>query len=123
MIRVYLPQPLRIVARLKDEISLHVEPPVTQRSVLNELELRYPALAGTIRDHVTQERRPYIRFFANSEDLSHESPDALLPDSVIAGTEPLLIIGAIAGGSFPLPLQTALPMAANLQPIAPIPDC
>lgn len=101
MIRVYLPQPLRILARLTEEISLHVEPPVTQRSVLNALELRYPALIGAIRDHVTQERRPFIRFFANGEDLSHESPDAPLPDSVIAGTEPLLVIGAIAGGNSP----------------------
>ena len=98
MIRVYLPQPLRILARLNDEITLQVEPPITQRSVLNEIESCHPALIGTLRDHVTQERRPYIRFFANGEDLSHESPDTPLPDSVIAGTEPLLIIGAIAGG-------------------------
>ncbi len=75
-----------------------VEGPVTQRSVLDALEARYPMLRGTIRDHATQERRPFLRFFACEEDLSHESPDAPLPDSVAAGTEPLLIIGAIAGG-------------------------
>ena len=99
MIRVQLPQPLRILARLPDEVSFNMEGPITVRRILDELELRYPALKGAIRDHRTQERRPYIRFFANSEDLSHDSPDAPLPDAVIAGTEPLLIIGAIAGGN------------------------
>jgi hypothetical protein len=79
-------------------VQLEVESPVTQRSVLDALEARYPMLRGTIRDQVTQERRPFLRFFACEEDLSHEPPDALLPDSVVSGSEPLLIIGAIAGG-------------------------
>ena len=79
-------------------MHLEVESPVTQRSVLDALEARYPMLRGTIRDQVTQERRPFLRFFACEEDLSHEPPDALLPDSVVSGSEPLLIIGAIAGG-------------------------
>jgi molybdopterin synthase sulfur carrier subunit len=79
-------------------VHLEVESPVTQRSVLDALEARYPMLRGTIRDQVTQERRPFLRFFACEEDLSHEPPDALLPDSVVSGSEPLLIIGAIAGG-------------------------
>jgi hypothetical protein len=80
------------------EVTLDVEGVVTQRSVLDALEGRYPALCGTMRDHVTQKRRPFIRFFACSEDLSHESPDAPLPDAVVKGTEPFLVIGAIAGG-------------------------
>jgi molybdopterin synthase sulfur carrier subunit len=79
-------------------VHLEVESPVTQRSVLDALEARYPMLRGTIRDQVTLERRPFLRFFACEEDLSHEPPDALLPDSVVSGSEPLLIIGAIAGG-------------------------
>jgi len=97
-IRVMLPQHLRTLAHVGVEVELEVEGPVTQRSVLDALESHYPMLRGTIRDHVTQLRRPFLRFFACEEDLSHESPDALLPDAVAAGTEPFLIIGAIAGG-------------------------
>jgi molybdopterin synthase sulfur carrier subunit len=98
VIRVILPQHLRTLARVGNEVTLDVEGAVTQRSVLDALEARYPTLRGTIRDHVTQQRRPFLRFFACEEDLSHESPDAPLPDAVACGKEPLLIIGAIAGG-------------------------
>jgi hypothetical protein len=98
MIRVVLPQHLRTLARVGGEVTLEVEGVVTQRSVLDALEKRYPMLQGTIRDHVTQQRRPFLRFFACEEDLSHESPDVALPAEVASGTEPLLIIGAIAGG-------------------------
>jgi len=98
MIRVELPAHLRTLAQVNGEVKLDVEGPVTQRSVLDALEARYPMLRGTIRDHVTQQRRPFLRFFACEEDLSHESPDAPLPDSVASGAEPFLIIGAIAGG-------------------------
>jgi sulfur-carrier protein len=98
VIRVILPQHLRTLAHAGSEVHLEVESPVTQRSVLDALEARYPMLRGTIRDQVTLERRPFLRFFACEEDLSHEPPDALLPDSVVSGSEPLLIIGAIAGG-------------------------
>ncbi len=98
MIRVVLPQHLRTLAHVDSEVTLDVEGPVTQRSVLDALEARYPALCGTMRDHVTQKRRAFIRFFACSEDLSHESPDAPLPEAVAQGTEPFLVIGAIAGG-------------------------
>jgi hypothetical protein len=98
MIRVILPAHLRILARVEGEVKLEVEGPVTQRSVLDALEARYPALCGTLRDHVTQQRRPFVRFFACEEDLSHDSPDAPLPDAVAAGTEPFLVVGAIAGG-------------------------
>ena len=98
MIRVVLPQHLRTLARVDGEVQLQVEGPVTQRSVLDALEACYPMLRGTIRDHVTQTRRPYVRFFACEEDLSHESPDAPLPDAVASGAEPFLIVGAIAGG-------------------------
>src|SRR5437660_10863229 len=98
MIRVVLPGHLRALARVGPEIQLHVEGPVTQRSVLDALEAQYPMLRGTIRDHVTQERRPFLRFFACSEDYSLEPPDTPLPDAVASGAEPLLIIGAIAGG-------------------------
>lgn len=98
MIRVVLPQHLRTLARLEGEAQLEIEGPVTQRAVLNALEARYPALCGTIRDHVTQQRRPFIRFFACGEDLSHDSPDAPLPSAVTTGSEPFLVIGAIAGG-------------------------
>jgi molybdopterin synthase sulfur carrier subunit len=98
MIRVILPQHLRTLARVSAEVTLEVEGPVTQRSILDALELRYPVLQGTIRDHVSQERRPFLRFFACKEDLSHQSPDALLPDAVASGTEPFRVIGAIAGG-------------------------
>ena len=98
MIRVVLPAHLRTLARVGGEVSLDVQGAVTQRSVLDALEARYPALCGTIRDHVTQERRAFLRFFACSEDLSHESPDAPLPQEVATGQEPFLIVGAIAGG-------------------------
>jgi molybdopterin converting factor small subunit len=98
MIRVVLPAHLRILARVEGEVTLEVEGGATQRSVLDALEARYPALRGTLRDHVTQRRRPFVRFFACEEDLSHESPDAPLPDAVAAGTEPFLVVGAIAGG-------------------------
>jgi sulfur-carrier protein len=98
MIRVVLPQHLRTLARVSGEVQLDVEGPVTQRSVLDALESRYPMLQGTIRDHVTQQRRAFLRFFACEQDLSHESPDAPLPEAVAASKEPFLIIGAIAGG-------------------------
>lgn len=98
MIRVEIPGHLRTLARVGGEVALDVPAPVTQRAVLNALEARFPALRGTIRDHVTQQRRPFIRFFACGEDLSHESPDAPLPAAVISGAEPFLIVGAIAGG-------------------------
>ncbi|MBI4400254.1 MAG: MoaD/ThiS family protein [Nitrospirae bacterium] len=98
MIRVVLPAHLRTLARIDGEVKLDVEGQVTQRSVLDALESRYPMLRGTIRDHVTQKRRPFLRFFACEQDLSHESPDAPLPDAIATGTEPLLIVGAIAGG-------------------------
>lgn len=98
MIRVVLPAHLRTLVRLDGEVLLHVDGPVTQRTVLDALEDRYPMLQGTIRDHVTQRRRPFLRFFACEQDLSHESPDAPLPEAVATGTEPLLIVGAMAGG-------------------------
>ncbi len=98
MIRVILPAHLRILARIDGEVSLDVEGEVTQRSVLDALEARYPMLRGTIRDRVTQERRPLVRFFACGEDLSHERPDALLPEEIASGKEPYLLLGAIAGG-------------------------
>jgi hypothetical protein len=98
MIRVVLPQHLRTLAHVSGEVNLEVGAPVTQRKVLDALEERFPMLLGTIRDHVTQQRRPFLRFFACEEDLSHESPDAPLPEAVSSGKEPLLVIGAIAGG-------------------------
>jgi sulfur-carrier protein len=98
MIRVILPQHLRLLARVGNEVELEVTGPATQRSVLDALEARYPMLRGTIRDHVTQQRRAFLRFFACEEDLSHESPDAPLPDAVASGAEPFIVIGAIAGG-------------------------
>ncbi len=98
MIRVVLPQHLRTLAHVNGEVILEIEGRVTQRSVLDALEARYPMLCGTIRDHVTQQRRPFLRFFACEEDLSHQSPDSPLPDAVVTGKEPFLIIGAIAGG-------------------------
>jgi hypothetical protein len=98
MIRVVLPPHLRTLARVDGEVELEVKNPVTQRSVLDALEAQYPMLPGTMRDHVTQLRRPMVRFFACGEDLSHESPDAPLPDAIAKGSEPFLIIGAIAGG-------------------------
>ena len=98
MIRVVLPGHLRNLAGAGSEVLLDVAPPVTLRAVLDELESRYPMLQGTIRDHVTQQRRAFLRFFACSEDWSHESPDAPLPAAVGSGVEPLLVVGAIAGG-------------------------
>ena len=98
MIRVILPPHLRGLARVSGEVKLDINGQPTQRTVLDALEASYPMLKGTIRDHVTQQRRPFLRFFACEEDLSHESPDAPLPDAVVTGKEPLLIVGAIAGG-------------------------
>jgi molybdopterin converting factor small subunit len=98
MIRVVLPAHLRTLARVNGEVELHVEGPVTQRAVLDALEARYPMLRGTIREHVTQQRRAFVRFFACEQDHSHEPPDAPLPDAVATGAEPFLIVGAIAGG-------------------------
>jgi hypothetical protein len=98
MIRVELPAHLRTLAHVEGDVQLEVRGQVTQRSVLDALEARYPMLRGTIRDHVTQERRAFLRFFACQEDLSHESPDAPLPDAVASGAEPFMIVGAIAGG-------------------------
>ena len=98
MIRVGLPQGLRVLANAEREVHVEVEGTPTQRTVLDALERDYPALRGTIRDHQTQLRRPFIRFFACEEDLSHESPDQPLPDDVVSGKEPYLVVGAIAGG-------------------------
>jgi sulfur-carrier protein len=98
MVRVLLPAHLRMLAHLSGEVALPVEGPVTQRAVLDVLEAAYPMLRGTIRDHGTQQRRPFVRFFACEEDLSHESPDTPLPDAVVRGAEPFLIVGAMAGG-------------------------
>jgi hypothetical protein len=98
MIRVVLPAHLRKLARVEGEVVLEVDGPVTQRSVLDALEARHPALRGTIRDHVTQKRRRFVRFFACEDDLSNESPDAPLPDAVVRGAEPYLVVGAMAGG-------------------------
>jgi hypothetical protein len=98
MIRIVLPFHLRNLARVNGEVELEVASPVTVRAVLDALEAKYPALRGTIRDHGTLKRRPFIRFFACKEDLSLESPDVALPDEVVKGTEPFLVIGAIAGG-------------------------
>jgi molybdopterin synthase sulfur carrier subunit len=98
MIRVVLPYQLRTLARLNGEVNLAVDGPVTQCSILNALEACYPVLPGTIRDQVTQQRRPLLRFFACGEDLSFEAPDAPLPGAVASGTEPFLVVGAIAGG-------------------------
>jgi len=98
MIRVVLPQHLRTLASVDDEVTLEVNGGVTQRAVLDALERRYPVLQGTIRDHGTLKRRPFIRYFACERDLSHDSPDAALPEKVAKGEEPFLVVGAIAGG-------------------------
>ena len=98
MIRIELPAHLRTLAHVKGEVTLHVDGQPTLRAVLDALEAHYPVLRGTIRDHVTQQRRPFVRFFACEQDLSHESPDVPLPDAVAAGTEPFLVVGAMAGG-------------------------
>jgi sulfur-carrier protein len=98
MIRVILPQHLRTLAHVGSEVQIEIEGTATLCSVLDTLEARYPMLRGTIRDHVTKERRAFLRFFACEEDLSHEPPDAPLPDAVVSGKEPLVVLGAIAGG-------------------------
>jgi hypothetical protein len=98
MIRVILPQHLRTLAHVGSELQIEVEGNITLRAVLDALEARYPMLRGTIRDQVTQQRRPFLRFFACEEDLSHEAPDVPLPEAVVSGKEPLIVIGAIAGG-------------------------
>jgi hypothetical protein len=98
MIRVVLPAHLRTLARVDGEVQIDVKGPVTQRAILDALEARYPMLRGTVRDHVTLKRRAFVRFFACEQDLSHESPDAPLPDAVATGAEPFLIVGAMAGG-------------------------
>jgi sulfur-carrier protein len=98
VIRIVLPAHLRTMARVTGEVTLEVEGEITQRSVLDALEARYPMLRGTIRDQVTHQRRPFVRFFACEQDLSHESPDAPLPEAVVSAAEPFLVVGAIAGG-------------------------
>ena len=98
MIRVLLPHHLQVLASCGREVTLDVDGPVTQRTVLAALELRYPMLRGTVRDHVTMKRRPMVRFFADRKDVTHDSPDAELPRSVVSGKEPFIIIGAVAGG-------------------------
>jgi len=98
IIRVVLPAHLRTLARVNGEVKLDVDGPATQRSILDALEAAYPMLRGTIRDHVTQQRRAFVRFFACEQDVSHESPDAPLPDAVATGAEPFLVVGAMAGG-------------------------
>jgi len=98
MIRVILPPHLRNLAHVGAELMLEVQAPVTQRAVLDTLEAKYPMLRGTIRDHVTLQRRPFLRFFACEQDLTHEPPDAILPEAVVAGKEPFIVLGAIAGG-------------------------
>ena len=98
MIRVVLPAHLRTLARVTGEVAVNVEGQATPRLILDALEARYPMLRGTIRDHVTHKRRPFVRYFACGEDLSHDSPDTPVPDAVISGAEPFLIVGAVAGG-------------------------
>jgi sulfur-carrier protein len=98
MVRIILPQPLRTLASIRGDIALDVEDPPTLRSVLDALEACYPTLRGTIRDHVTKQRRPFLRFFACAQDLSHQPPDTPLPDAVASGREPFVILAAIAGG-------------------------
>ncbi|MGI9034306.1 MAG: MoaD/ThiS family protein [Acidimicrobiales bacterium] len=98
MVRVLLPAHLRTLAQVHGEVQLHVEAAVTQRSVIDALEHAYPVLGGTIRDQATHQRRPFVRFFACEEDLSHAPPDAPLPDPVSSGTEPFIVVGAMAGG-------------------------
>ena len=98
MIRVVLPQHLRTLARVGEEVEIEVQGPATQRAVLDALEARYPMLRGTIRGHTTQRRRPFVRFFACEQDLSHDPPDQPLPEPVATGAEPLLVVGAMAGG-------------------------
>jgi len=99
VIRVWLPAHLRTLAHIQGELQLAIEGPATQRAILDAIEDRFPMLLGTLRDHATQQRRPYVRFFACQEDLSFESPDAPLPDAVARGAEPFLVVGAVAGGA------------------------
>ena len=119
MIRVVLPAHLRTIAKVSGEVQLAIEGEVTQRSVLDALEAQYPMLSGTIRDHVTQKRRPFVRFFACEQDLSHESPDAPLPATVATGAEPFLVVGAIAGGSDNRPTRRQLLATATVGLAAP----
>jgi molybdopterin synthase sulfur carrier subunit len=98
VIRVILPAHLRSVARISGDITLEIQGPVTQRSIIDALETAYPALRGTLRDYATQKRRPFVRFFACMEDLSHEPPDAPVPEAVVSGREPFVVVGAVAGG-------------------------
>jgi len=98
VIRIVLPPHLRTLANVHGEVTLDLQGEITQRSLLDALEAEHPALRGTIRDHATQERRKFVRFFAQEEDLSHQGPDARLPDAVLAGSEPFIIVGAMAGG-------------------------
>ena len=98
MIRVELPAHLRTLARVSDEVTIEVVGPITQRAIIDAIEARYPVLRGTIRDYLTGKRRPYVRFFACEQDLSHEPPDVPLPDAIASGTEPFLVVGAMAGG-------------------------
>jgi sulfur-carrier protein len=98
VIRVVLPAHLRTLARINGEVRLEIEKPVTLRAVLDALEANYPALGGTLRDYATGQRRPFVRFFACEQDLSHDPPDAPLPEEVVSGKEPFLVVGAIAGG-------------------------
>ena len=98
MIRVALPHHLQVLAKCGDEVALDIEGPVSQRAVLDALEVRYPMLRGTVRDHVSLQRRPMVRFFADGTDVTHESPDAALPEAVAQGREPFRIVGAVAGG-------------------------
>jgi sulfur-carrier protein len=98
MIRVILPHHLRTLAQVDREVQLAVDGQATQRAVIDALEAQYPMLRGTMRDHTTQQRRPFVRFFACGQDLSHEAPDAALPEAVASGTEPFLVVGAMAGG-------------------------
>ncbi len=98
MIRIVLPAHLRTLAGIEGELSLPIEAPVTQRSIIDALEARYPMLSGTMRDHVSQRRRPLVRFFACEQDLSNELPDTPVPEAVVSGAEPFLIVGAMAGG-------------------------
>jgi molybdopterin converting factor small subunit len=98
MIRIVLPAHLRTLARVDDEVTVQIEGPITQRAILDALEAQYPVLCGTIRDHDTLRRRPFLRFFACEQDLSHDPPDAPLPDAVARGVEPFLVVGAMAGG-------------------------
>ena len=99
MIRVIIPPPLRSLAKIDGEVPLEVQGPVTVASVLDALEMKYPCLSGTVRDRLTKQRRPFMRFFACGEDLSHDAPEKPLPEAVVSGSEPFLIVGAIAGGA------------------------